>query len=116
MDQQQVAAGEAGPRPGAAETRGRRPRIVYATSTPPSGRVQRVSGREKRRPGTLEAAAEQQAYWWAPGGGGPKVNDRDLLEFDLFVEMHLRQQLLSRLQRPAAAMLRARHAGRAVQS
>ena len=52
------------------------------------------------------ATAEQQAYWWGPGG--PKVNDRDLLEFDLFVEMHLRQEkeeqlLLPRLQRPAAA-------------
>ena len=70
MDQQQVAAGEAGPRPGAAETRGRRPRIVYATSTPPSGRVQRVSGREKRRPGTLEAAAA------ARGPDPPRRNSR----------------------------------------
>jgi hypothetical protein len=42
-----------------------------------------------------------------PGGGGAEVNDRDVLEFDLFVESQLRQQqeqlLLSRLQRPAAA-------------
>jgi len=71
MDQQQVAAGEAGNGGAeAAETRGRRPRIVYATSTPPSGRVQRVSGREKRRPGTLEAAAA------ARGPDPPRRNSR----------------------------------------
>ena len=87
-------------RPAAAGAAAARPEAQRPREAPPGHPGSRGGG---ARAGS--ATAEQQAYWWGPGG--PKVNDRDLLEFDLFVEMHLRQQqeqqLLSRLQRPAAA-------------
>jgi len=87
-------------RPAAAGAAAARPEAQRPREAPPGHPGSRGGG---ARAGS--ATAEQQAYWWGPGG--PKDNDRDLLEFDLFVEMHLRQQqeqqLLSRLQRPAAA-------------